>query len=623
MTFTLTQPRRARSPRHALATAIACAIAAAAAAHAETNAPNVFVTATRNAQPASEVLLDNDTISAEEIAGAGQISLAELLQKRRGVEITANGGSGSYASVFLRGAANYQSVVLVDGVRIGASTSGGATWSTIPLSQIDHIEIAYGPLASLYGADAMGGVIQIFTRDAARAGLSASAALGVGSYGRRQANAAIGGAQGALRYNLAAGSDRSDEFSASTPVAGRYTYNPDRDGYQRDSASGSVAFAVATGHEVGASFLYSGNDVQFDAGPDFNDRGEERLSTMQVYAHDQWLPGWNSKLQLARARDRNASFASYGDGHADTTQDSFAWQNDIALGADTLQLVYEHRGEEVDADTSALSRSRNTNSYAAAYQLRRAGHLATVTVREDRNSQFGAHTTGSLAYGYRISGQLRASASAGTSFRAPSFNELYYPGFGIDSNRPETGRNLEAGLVYADGASQLSATLYRNRLQDLLVYAPVCPVQLASHPYGCAYNIDQATLAGLSLSASGAYQGLSLRATFDLQQARDDTTDKRLARRAREHGSIALDYTVGALKAGIETVFSDARFNDGFESTRLGGYALVNLSASYALAPDWSLMARWNNAGNKHYELAQGYATAGSNVFVGVRWALR
>lgn len=595
------------------------------AAFAEAAPSQVVVTATRMAQPASDVLSDNDVINAAEIANAGQVSVAELLQKHRGVEISGNGGSGSYASVFLRGASNYQSIVLVDGVRIGASTTGGATWSTIPLSQIDHIEIIYGPLSSLYGADAMGGVIQIFTKRGSGY-IAPTLSLGAGSYGRRQVTAGISGSsQGdnAVRYALNVGNDRSDEFSASTPSSGPYTYNSDRDGFKRTSASGSVSMNLAKGHDIGANFMQSELKGQFDAGPGFNDRNEEKLSTLSAYTHNEFVKGWLSKVQLSHAEDKNTSFASYGNGFANTTQNDLTWQNDIALGTDTLQAVLEYRKEEVDANSKALVRDRNTKSVAFAYQMKSGEHLATASVRNDDNSQFGGHTTGSLAYGYRFNKALRASLSAGTSFRAPSINELYYPGYGVSSNQPEKGRNVEAGLVYADGKNQLSASLFRNRLTDLLVYAPVCPTEKATHPYGCAYNINQATLSGLSLGGSTSVDAFTVHGSLDFQDATDDTTGKRLARRAKEHGSLVVDYTSGALKASVESIFSGARFNDGGELTRLGGYGVVNLQASYALNGDWSVFARWNNVAGKKYELAQGYATAGSNAFVGVRYGIK
>jgi vitamin B12 transporter len=618
MISVLTQHRVAAMTTLALSTL-------AASAFAQTASEQVIVTATRVAQPASELLSDHSYISAEEIAAAGQVSLAELLQKSRGIEISSNGNSANYASVFVRGASNSQSIVLVDGVRIGSTANGGATWAAIPLAQIDHIEIIYGPLSSLYGADAMGGVIQIFTKRGGKAA-APTASIGAGSNRRQRIDAGISGSSAgseALRYAFNVARERSDEYSSTTPDAGPWTYNPDSDGYVRESASGSVSMTLAKGHDIGVQMLYSHLESQFDAGPDFDDRQIEKLASGSIWSRNQIMKNWSSKLQFSHAADEGASFASYGDGYIDTRQNGLLWQNDITLGTDLLQAVLEQRKEHVTSNLGALSRERTTRSLALSYQLRRGAHLATASARRDDNSQFGIHNTGSLAYGYRLSNTLRASASFGTSFRAPTFNELYYPGFGVSSNRPEEGKNAELGMVWATGSSQLSASLYRNRLTDLLVYAPVCPVEADTHEYGCTYNIDRATLKGLSLAARTAWDKLAFSAALDFQDPVDNTTGKRLARRSTRHGSIGLDYTIGNLSAGVESVFSGSRFNDGAEMARLGGYGVINLHASYKIGADWSLFGRWNNAADKQYTLATGYATPGSNLFVGVRYGIK
>jgi vitamin B12 transporter len=224
---------------------------------------NVIVTATRLPQAAKDVLADNVVITADQIALSGAVSIVDLLQQQRGIEIGRNGGVGSNSSLFMRGGNNTQNVVLIDGVRVGSSTSGGATWSTIPLAQIERIEIVYGPLSSLYGADAMSGVIQIFTKKAT-ASFSGNANVAVGSYGLRKLGAGISGANGqGLSYTLNASRDKQDGFSASNPAAGIYTYNADKDGYELDSVSGRLAYQIQKDAEIGVNFLQSRLNVQF------------------------------------------------------------------------------------------------------------------------------------------------------------------------------------------------------------------------------------------------------------------------------------------------------------------------------------------------------------------------
>lgn len=624
MTMTVTVSRRAALTSLALAIASPNAFSQTA----PDNILNpVIVTATRAPQAAADVLSDNVTIGADEIARAGSGSLIDLLQRQRGIEVARNGGPGTASSVFMRGANSNQNIVLVDGVRIGSSTLGSANWSTLPLSAIDHVEIVYGPLSTMYGADAVGGVIQIFTKKGAGAP-RVTAFAGAGGDATRQFDVNVSGATGGehgFSYALGAGKEKSDGFSSITP--GSYYYDADKDGHDKESANGQFGLQLAPGHELGLLFLHSKLVSQFDNGPGYDARNQQQLDNLAVFAKNRFLPNWTSQFQVAQARDKSGSdggAASYDRSQIDTKQTEVTWQNDIAIGADTLQLLLGHRKEEVEAGIDdALTRDRSTRSVAASYHLRRGPHQASVSARNDDSAQFGSQSTASLGYGYKISGALRASASVGTSFRAPTFNELYYPGYGVASNRPEKGRNAEVGLHFDDGATQLGAVYYRNRVRDLLVYAGVCPVEEAGHPYGCAYNINQALLEGLTLSARRRLGDFHVSANIDLQDPRDQTTDTQLARRAKKHANLAVDYGTGALRGGAELQVSSRRFDDGGNTVTLAGYGLLNLFATYQVAPDWEVLLRWNNATGKHYETAQNFGTAGSTLFAGLRYGIK
>lgn len=625
--FTLTGHTPARKP---LALVSAMTLCTLSPAIAQTNndkplAP-VVVTASRFAQDTKDVLSDNVIITAEEIQRSGQTSLVGLLQQKQSIQIVTNGGPGSTSSVFTRGTDNKQSIVLIDGVRTSSLTAGGATWSAIPLAQIDHIEIVYGPLSSLYGADAVGGVIQIFTKRGQGAPRF-TASAGIGSEATRIFDMGVSGASGddhTFRYAISAAHEKSDGFSATKPAAGPYSFNPDRDGYEKDSVSGQFSIDLAKGHELGVRFLHSRLDAQFDAGPGYDDRNQQEIGSTALYSNNRILPWWNSQLQLSQSTDKSyTNSLSYGKSHFDSKQTNLSWQNDLALGPDVVQLVSEHRKDEVDSSTSGLNRDRTNNAIGASYQLNRGNHLASVGLRNDDNSQFGSKVTGSVGYGYWLTSALRANASYGTSFRAPTFNDLYYPGYGIASNKPEQGKNSEMALHYDDGTAQLNAVYYRNRITDLLTFAYPCPIDAATHKYGCTFNVKQATLSGLSLSGSARTGRFTVKGSLDFLDPHDDSSDKTLARRAKRHGSMALEHRSGAINTGAELLFSGERFDDAKNKNRLGGYGLLNLYASYDFAPSWSVFGRWNNVLDKDYELAKNYATAGSSLFVGVRYAMK
>ena len=586
---------------------------------------SVIVTAARAPQPAVDVLSDHLLLTSEDIEHSGADNVVDLLQKQRGIEVARNGGPGTTASVFLRGGDARQTVVLVDGIRIGSSTTGVAAWSTLPLANIDHIEIVYGPLATMYGADAIGGVVQVFTKRGVGAP-QLSASVAAGSKKGRSYDARISGASGALSYSLFAAHAEDEGFSATKP--GNFSYNPDDDGYSKDSLGAQLGFAIAPGHEAGVLFMHSKLAAQYDNGAtSFDARGIQKLQTLAVFSSHQITPSFKLNVQLSRADDKSANFANAsatGASSLNTLQTAASLQGSLSIGPDLLQMVLEQRGEDVaSSSTPALARGRDTSSAGLSYSLKRGAHLASMSARVDDSSQYGANATGGLGYGYRITPSLRLNASAGTSFRAPTFNELYYPGFGVASNRPEKGRNVEAGLQYRAGGAELTAVYYRNRLTDLLVNTPRCPIEAAAHPYGCAYNVNRATLSGLSLGIRSRIAQIDVSGAVDLQDPQDDTTGKQLVRRAKRHASVAAEYNAGPLIAGVGVQGSGRRFDDPANKNALGGYGLLNLFASYRFAPEWSAQLRVNNVANKRYELARNYGTAGSEVFVGLRYGAR
>ncbi len=605
--------RRAALPSLALALA-------SSFSHAQTT---VLVTASRAPQAAADVIADHVVISADDIARSGAANLIDLLAQQRAVEVTRNGGPGANSMVFIRGADGKQNVVLVDGVRVGSSTSGAANWTTLPLTNVERIEIVYGPLATMYGADAIGGVVQIFTRQGSGP-VRVFAAAGAGSRGARAAEVAFAGGEHAVSYAFSLARDKDSGFSATRP--GLSSYNADTDGYDRDSASGRLGVRLSDSSEAGVVYLHSHLNAQYDSGASsFDTRTVQNLDNIALYSRHQLTPGWTVRLQASETADESTTQTSAANiSRIQTRQNFYTLQSDLAVGSDLLQLIAERRIEDVVSNTSAaLTRSRATNALAAAYSLRRGAHLASVSVRDDDSTQYGSRVTGGAGYGYRISPALRVNASAGTSFRAPTFNELYFAGFGVAGNRPEHGRNVEGGVYYKSGATSASMVYFRNRLSDLLVNLTACPVEAATHPSGCAYNVDRATLTGVSVAAATQVGGLDLNAALDWQDPRDDTTGKLLVRRAHRHGVIKADYTIGQLSAGASLQVSSRRFDDTANRNTLGGYGLLNLHASYQFAPDWSMLVRWNNATGKQYELARNYATAGATVFAGVRYGLR
>jgi len=573
----------------------------------------IVVTATRLAQPLSDVLADVTVIGPDEIARAGQSSVADLLARQPGVEISTNGGAGGATAVFLRGANGDHTVVLLDGMRISSSTTGTASLEAIPIDQIERIEILRGPASSLYGPDAIGGVIQIFTRRGGQEGARLNASAGYGSYDTEKLSAGVAGGAAPWTYALQAGASRSQGFTAIWNPQ-YFSYNPDRDGYRNGNVSANASWHFAADHDLTVQAFHSRLDAQFDESLTFDDRTITTIDSYVLALRDRWTPVWTSRLSAAQTSDDSDSSHSTFGGIFRTRQRLYTWQNELTLPAGILQLIAERREERVTSDTAFAVTERNTNAVGGIYQLHEGRHDLEAVLRYDRSSQFGGETTETVAYGYRFASAWRATVSAGTAFKIPTFNDLYYPGFSNPNLQPEKSRNVEAGLYYTDPEQQARIVAYRNRVRDLIVFQ--CDVS-----FNCApQNIASATLEGVTLGWERSWGDTSLKASVDLQRPEDEATGALLPRRARRHGALLLSHAFGPWRVGVEETASSARFDDLANTRRMGGYALTNLTLEYAFARSWTFFVRVNNLLDKRYELVADYNTPRANAFVGVRF---
>ncbi len=600
------------SPLFAFALACCAGAAQAQPSPGAVALDSLVVTAARWPQAPSELVADVTVISAGEIARTGAQSLAELLQLVPGVEIVANGGPASTSGAFLRGANANQTLVLIDGQRVGSSTSGTAPLEAIALDAIDHIEILRGPASNLYGADAIGGVIQVFTRHGADA-FAAHGSAGYGSYGASVVSGGVSGAAEAWRYALDAGHRQSAGFNAIVNPA-NFSFNDDRDGYRGDDVSGSVSFRFAPEHELSARFLISHLNAQFDAEPGFDDRTITTVDSLALASRNRLSTWWASRLEAGQTGDTSDSRTGFGPGRFTTRQRLYAWQNDFMLARGSLGVALERREERVGGDAAFAVTARDTNAVVGVYRLADGPQAVQLNLRRDQSDQFGARTTGALAYSYGFAPGWRATGSVGTAFKAPTFNDLYYPGFSNPELKPETARNAELALRYASEAFAAGIVAYRNRVRDLIVFE--CDAD-----FNCApQNVAAATLQGVTLDMRWRRGATAVTASVDLQRPHDDDSGLLLPRRVRRHAALAIDHPLGPVQLRAELSASSARFDDAANTRRMGGYALLNLLIEWPFETRWTAFARLDNVLDKHYELAADYATAGANLFAGVRW---
>jgi vitamin B12 transporter len=604
----------------------AIALAAAFSASAQTeSAPQakvaqlkeVVVTATRVAQPLSDLvadvtILDRDTLERSSAAGLG-----DVLARVPGVEIARNGGAGGTTSVYVRGAETRFTAVYIDGVRVDSQSTGGANWQAIPLSQVDRVEVLRGPAAAVYGSDAMAGVIQIFTRKG-EAAFAPVASVGAGSFDTSKASLGFSGAHEGVDYALNVANEDSVGFNSRTIT----TQNPDKDGYHLESASGRLGWQINPDHRLEATALSSQLNSQYDSGLTGDARSFYNLQAVGVNWQAQWNDVYSTKFSVSESRDKYETQPSPY--LTVTTLRSYLLQNNFKLGAHLVTAGLERKEDQLT--NAPIDRMRSQDAAALGYGYNAGGHTVQLNWRNDNDSEFGAQDTGSVAYGYALTPQWRATASAGSAFRAPTLYQRFSK-YGVASLQPETSRNLEVGLRYSQQSTDFGVVVYRNQVRNLITYVTgsgACqnggpPVALSSR--GCYGNTAEAEYTGLTVSGGTRWGGVGVHASLDLQDPRDKVTGNLLARRASQHGTVGMDTRVGSWTLGADAQLAGDRYDNAANTTLLPGYVLLNLTASRPVARDWTFLARVDNLLDQKYTLASTYATAGQSVFFSLTWA--
>ena len=615
-----------------LSVALGAALSAHAQSQLQLQLPEKIVTASRVATPVTDVLADVSVIDRAALELAGQSSLRDLLAHLPGVQIATNGSYRSTTSLFLRGAVTSQTLVLIDGVRVGSATSGGGSLENLPLSRIERIEVLRGAASALYGPDAVGGVIQIFTREPGQT-LQLDANAGVGSDGQQQVGASLRGSSGAIGYSLGVSREKATGISViSNPASG--SYNPDEDGFNASSLDAKLTAKLSREHGLSLSLLRSDTDYQFDSVPFPNPLGLTRLTSdawskiglnNATFKWDaQWLPQWHAALTVGTSDEKSiGNYFRVGDGafggstQFNTSRRQATWQNDITLDKDILSLMLESRNETVDSSAAYTVTSRDVRSALVSYALNRPVWNALLVARNDENSQFGNFNNWAVSGGYRMTDSLRAVASLGTSFQAPTFNQLYYPGFGNNALVPQKNRATELGLKYRSGDVSMGAVVYNNDVQGFII--PTTNVQSSL-----------AVLRGVTLTGDVQAGDTTYSLSYDYADPRSYSTspaanDLRLVRIARNVFNARINQHFGSFNVfGELKVSGDREDNNLTFSGRdlLPGYTLLNVGMNWKLQQNVALLARINNLSDAQYNLANGFSMPGRNVFVSVNWAM-
>lgn len=602
----------------ALALSTAVVAPSAYAQSADVQLDPTVVTASRTEQKLTQALAATTVISRQDIENSQEADLPSLLRGRAGVEIVQNGGPGTSASLFMRGANSNSSLVLIDGVPVSSATLGTTAIEQLQLSQIDHIEIVRGNVSALYGSQAVGGVVQIFTRKGGDHAPRMHAEVGYGRYNTTQANAGIDGALGEdhkTRFSLNVSRFHTDGFSALDPRFAPRA-NPNKNGYDNTSVTAQLSRQFAQDWEVGARLYQSDGSTSFDNAfgkpTDLNDT-DSRVRQLSTYVNGRVTSQWLTKFALTQGDDYSYTYLNgNGNGNVHTSSSQIDWQNEYALNAEHKLLAgYTRLEQTVDGSTAFGHNNRHVDSGYAGYEGQVGRNQFQANVRRDQYSDFGGANSYFLGYGFLVTPEWKLFANASNAFRAPTFNELFYPGFGNPNVQPERAISKELGVQYNGALGLVRLTAFQTDYTNLIATALVNGQFLAQ-------NVKKARVQGAELTYSANLLGVDVRASGTMQNPTDEQAGTTLPRRARRFANLSLSKAFGKIRVGGDIVYSGERIDTGAQ--HLGAYATVNVQARYDIDKSWYVSAHVDNLFNKNYQTAYGYNTPGTAAYITLGW---
>lgn len=566
------------------------------------------VTATRTSQAsniAATTVFERTDIERLQVNTA-----EELLRRATGVNLINNGGPGKSTSLQIRGSNDKHVLVMIDGVRIGSATSGVAALQNLPVEQIERIEIVRGPRSSLYGSEAIGGVVQIFTRKGGD-GLTPYFSTTVGSRQHRAGTAGVSGGDDNAWFNLGVSSLNTEGYDA------RPSREVDHDGYRELSASLSGGYRFANGLLLDANLLQVESHNDYDSGNKAN--ADSVLKAYGARARFAPLSFWDVTLQAGRSEDQNENFkGNTFDTRYDTRRDSASWQNDFALSETQLLTVgYDWQQDSVSSSVDYPEDSRYNHGLFAQYLLHAGRHEWQLGLRHDDNEAYGEHTTGGVGYGYALTDSISLTSSYGTAFSAPTFNQLYFPGYGNPDIQAETSRNIEVGLRGQHRWGSWSANAFRNDINDMIASVSVGGVSIAE-------NVDKARITGLELDVLTQQLGWNWQANLTLQDPENRSSsanDDLLLRRVPEQiFNLDVDRRFGRIGLGASVHAEGRRWDNATNTNDLHGYNTVELRAEYWLSHAWRVQVRVSNLFDTEYETAETYMQPGRAGYLTLRY---
>jgi vitamin B12 transporter len=592
---------------------------------AQSTLSETVVTATRNTQLLSAAMPHTTVINREDIERSQASDLVTLLQREAGLQRTQNGGIGTVSSVFMRGAPSLQTLVLIDGVPLNKQDASGAvSLEHVMLDNVERVEVVRGNVSAIYGSGAIGGVIQIFTRDGGQAP-TASLGMEIGPRDTAKLSAQASGRVGATAIGAGMSRYLTDGFS-SVNAAQRPGANPDADAYQNTAVNLSLSHHLAERHRVGVRFMRSTGETDYDnpfGAPTDLQHSRTRLQQTSLFADNTW-GDWRSRFTVSEQSDRSltrddGSWGSTDSFHTHATV--LNWTNNLALGTEWLLTAGVERQWQSAVTGSDVYATYNVKRHATALFAGVEGSVGPgvmqLNLRHDKVGDL-SKSTGYIGYSLPLDDALKLIVSTSTAFNAPPLGYLYAPSYGNPSLESEAARSHEIGLQYQSGAHLLRMTWFDTLVKNQLDY------DTALYQF---QNIGRTLNRGLEVSYQGRLGETGMRASLTLQDPKNDITGETLLRRAKTFWSMGISQPVAGVLVDADLRHSgrrDDRYTDASTftavDTTLDAYTVLDLAVAYKLGKDLELRARVDNVTDRVYQTVYSYNQQPRSFYLGLTW---
>jgi vitamin B12 transporter len=578
----------------------------------------IVVTATLGPKTVGESLASFTVIDEEEIRSKAPADVSDLLRGQPGINVTGNGSFGKTTNVNIRGVQSAGTVFLVDGIKLHSATSGGAPWQFFPTELIQRVEIVRGPRSSLYGADAMGGVIQAFTLDP-KQGERGWVEAGAGNFDTQKVSAGVSGSAGSTRFSLSGLHKETDGTAVRKNI--KNLEQDQEKGFRQTAGLGRVVHELENGGEASAILLQSEGNTEYEGGnTDYTIRtvGLGLVAPLSDY--------WQTGIQFSESQDDEKTLSSSGESYYyDTRLRQARWENTFSYSVHELVVGAELQQDEVESTEDFTETSRTNTAVFSQLRLNFGPLDTQLSLRSDDNEAYGTNETGGLALGYKFDQSHRVRASYGTAFRAPTFNDLYIPyikfpsGYEYQGNsnvKPEESESYELGIRGNYRVWFWDLAVYQMDIEDLIITDKIGTINTK-------VNVSEARIRGAEFGGGYELDGWRTSLGLTYMNPEDLETGNQLRRLTTRTARVDLDKTISSFVVGGSVIAEGDRYDDTKNKNRLPGFATLDLRAKWNFAPNWSSRVTVANVFDKEYSTAKNYVSAGRTAMLSVRYDIQ